>query len=104
MRQFRAHSYIYLSLFTDRVKGDDARARERDSEGADSDPSGGGAIVATYVAQATRPGDTIDRTVALVDDARDALPSAHEHESGLLISGDFSEKRVRMFAENSNPM
>jgi len=49
-----------LSLFIDRVKGDDAGARERDPEGADSDPSGRGAIITTYVAQATRPGDTID--------------------------------------------
>lgn len=90
-------SYEHLSLFADRAEGDDVGARERDPEGADSDPSGGGAIVAAHVAQATHPGDTVDRTIALVDDARDALASAHERESGLLIDsrGDPSGKHRR---------
>jgi len=76
-------SYISLSLFTDCTEGDDAGARERDPESADSDSSGGGAIIATHVDQATHS-DTIHRTIAFVDDARDALSSAHDREFRLL--------------------
>jgi len=44
--------YIYICIvfiLTDCFKGDNAGARECDSQGADSDSSGGSAIVATYV-------------------------------------------------------
>lgn len=54
---------VYISLFfihTDCFKSDDAGTRECDSESADSNSSRGSAVLATYVDQTTRSGDTID--------------------------------------------
>ena len=85
------NSCIYI--FADCIKGDDVGARECNLKGADSDSSRGGTIVTAHVDQATYPSDTIDRTIAFVDDTCDTLSSAHR-KPRLLISEDFFEKRV----------
>lgn len=82
---------LFIS-FADCIKSNDAGARECDPEGTDSNSSRGSAIVAAHVDQATHPGDTIDRTIALVDDTRDALSSTHNCESRLLIIRRFLRK------------
>lgn len=73
-------------LSTDRSEGDDVGARERDSEGADSDATGGGAIAAAHVDQAAQPGDTIHRKIAFLDDTHYTLSAAHDRQPRLLIS------------------
>lgn len=83
-----------LSVYVDCSEGDDAGARERDSEGADSDSSRRGAIVATHVDQTTHPGDTIHRTIALLRDSCNTLTPAHDCKSGLLNPKDSFSKIV----------
>lgn len=93
---------VHLFLFIDCIKSDDVGARECDPEGTDSDPSRGSTVVAAHVDQATYPGDTIDRTIALVDDTRDALSSSSNRECRLLITWRFLRKVfVRKLAMNT---
>lgn len=75
-----------MFLHADRAEGDDVGARERDPEGPDSDPAGGGAIAAAYADQAAQPGDTVHRAFALLHDAGHALAAAHGREFGLIDS------------------
>lgn len=96
---------------TDRAEGDDVGARERDPEGADSDSPRRGAIVAAHVDQTAQSGDTIHRTVDLLDDTSYTFPAAHDREFRLLINSEADRSHraregrvhVRVWSENEDP-